>query len=120
MQIPGWLQTNSVPSSVAAGCHGTVHAVPTRSPQTIWNQHGQYRQFPTICPVLFCNDFSIPLSWANNYSPHAKIMTNTKKIHMRTGRNPILTKPSYISVILFSSLKRINIKYFFLDNQPLL
>lgn len=119
MQIPGWLQTASVPSSVPAGCHGTVQTLQTRSPQTIWKQHGQYRQLPTICPVFFCNDFSITLSWVNNYSQHATIKTNTKKFHVRIGRNLILAKSPYISVILFSSLKLINIKYVFLENQPL-
>lgn len=106
MQIPGWLQTNSVPSSVAAGCHGTVHAVPTRSPQTIWNQHGQYRQFPTICPVLFCNDFSIPLSWANNYSQHAKSMTNTKKNSYENRKKPYSDKTfiHFCNSIFFSQM----------------
>lgn len=75
--------------------------------------------FQPFVLFFFCNDFSITLSWVNNYSQHATIKTNTKKFHVRIGRNLILAKSPYISVILFSSLKLINIKYVFLENQPL-
>lgn len=119
MQVPGWLLLFQVlfQQDVMALCkhYKLSHSKPSGS-----NMANADSFQPFVLCLLFCNDFSITLSWVNNYSQHATIMTNTKKkFHVRIGRKPILAKSPYISVILFSSLKLINIKYLFLDNQLL-